>query len=99
MPNHRRSEELPQKLISTIRASSEHDLFGRIHTIIGGGLKGARVALHKKERFKPVDIQYAFNNHVITRTEFIRGMPSIPIHIAHFDPESGKRLGISLDLS
>jgi hypothetical protein len=103
MPQHRRSEKLPQRLIDKITASEEHSFFGQLHLVPGGGLRGARVGLlkpkhEKASRGKPIDVQYTFKDHVITRTEFLRDSIAVPLHIAHFDPETGFRIGNSLDL-
>ena len=86
MPNHRRSERLPQRLIDKVKASDYSEFFGNVHFI------------HGKSLFrKPRDIQYTLKDHILTRSEFLRGVPSIPIHIAHFDPDTGKRFSTILD--
>jgi hypothetical protein len=94
MPHHRRSEILPQRLLDKVRSASEHAALGRVHMIRGGGLRGSRKGLFGK----PIDVQYSLKDSILTRTEFLRDNVAIPMHMAHFDPESGKRLGIVLDL-
>lgn len=103
MPQHRRSEVLPQRLICKVRASEEHPFFGRLLTVPGGGFLGAHVGLLKPKHAKadfgtPIDVQYSLKGSILTRAEFLRGeLASIPIHISHFDPETGKRFSIILD--
>jgi hypothetical protein len=103
MPRHRRSEVLPQRLLDAIKASPEHSFLGRVHFIRGGGLQGARVGLLKPKNIKTasgkaVDVQYTLSEHVITRVEFLREEIAKPLHIAHFNPENGIKLGTALDL-
>lgn len=106
MPRHRRSETLPERLLERIKAGTLSEFFGRLHTIGGGGMAGSRCGFFrpllpdgtKPRRGAPVDIQYVLKDGIVTRTEFLRGEPSIPLHIAHFDPETGKRFSTILDL-
>ncbi len=105
MPRHRRSERLPQRLVDKVKASDYSEFFGRIHAIDGGGLAGPRYGLKrpvlpdggKPGVGAPMDVQYTLKDHFITRTEFVRGEPAIPVHMAHFDAETGKRFSTVLD--
>ena len=105
MPQHRRSERLPQRLIDRVRASDYSEFFGHIHTVPGGGIRGPRYGFlrpilpngGKPKRGSPMDVQYTLRDHILTRTEFLRGEPSIPVHMAHFDPDSGQRFSTVLD--
>ncbi len=105
MPRHRRSEHLPRRLIERIKASEYSEFFGHVYTALGGGLMGARYLLTrpflpngKRARIgAPMDVQYTLKDQILTRTEFVRGAPSLPVHMAHFDPETGKRLSTVLD--
>ena len=91
MPQHRKSEVLPQKLIDKVKSSNYSEFFGNVHTILGGGLTGMR---HKRN---PIDIQYTLKDNILTRTEFLSGIPAIPLHMAHFDANTGKRFSTVLD--
>jgi len=106
MPQHRRSERLPERLLEKIKASERDPFFGHILTVGGGGLTGHRVGLirpnpHTGEKPKvgtPIDVQYTLKDHILTRTEFLRDeLAAIPLHMAHFDPETGKRFSVVLD--
>lgn len=105
MPQHRRSERLPQRILDNVHNGQNHEFFGRIHTVLGGGLRGPRVGflrpkLHNSAKAgigAPIDVQYTLKDHILTRTEFLRGVPSIPIHMAHFDPVTGKRFSTVID--
>jgi hypothetical protein len=73
-------------------------------TVAGGGLRGPRVGLlrplisGKRARIGlPIDIQYTLKDHILTRTEFLRSVPAIPIHMAHFDADTGKRFSTIID--
>lgn len=104
MPQHRRSQKLPQRLLGRVR-SSPSSPFGRIHTIRGGGLRGSRCGFIRpllndggKPRIgAPMDVQYSLDGGILTRTEFVRGEPSIPIHMAHFDATTGRRFSTVID--
>ncbi len=105
MPQHRRRERLPQRLIDRVRASNGSEPFGRAHTIGGAGLRGPRYGLSRPlmpdgERAawgRPMDVRYSLRDGIITRAEFVRSEPSVPVHIAHFDAETGKRFATVLD--
>lgn len=93
MPNHRKKEKLPRELLERIRTSPEHPVFGKIHIVRGGGLRNSVRSLVGRPR----DTYYSSDGHILTRVEFLRGEPAIPLHIANFDASSGKRLGICYD--
>ena len=105
MPRHRRSQCLPKRLLERVKASDYSEFFGHVHTILGGGLRGARCLLARPllpeggraRRGAPLDVQYTLKDGILTRAEFVRGLPAIPVHIAHFDPGTGKRFSTVLD--
>ena len=105
MPRHRRSECLPKRLVEKVKASDYSEFFGNVHTVLGGGLRGARCGAvrpllpdgRRAKRGAPLDIQYTLKDDILTRAEFVRGLPAIPVHIAHFDPDTGKRFSTVLD--
>lgn len=123
MPQHRRSEVLPKRLIDRVKASESSPFFGHVLTVAGGGLRGLRHNVRKKRTCAqdreailassvfglqlsggrkapvshPIDVQYSLMDHILTRVEFLRGEPAIPLHIAHFDPVTGKRFSVILD--
>jgi|GEM_PF-5848570 len=103
MPQHRRSERLPQRLLDKVKASEANEVLGLVYTVFGGGLKGPRVGLqkpkhHMARRGMPLDIQYSLKDDILTRTEFLRDeLASIPVHMAHFDPVTGRRFSTILD--
>jgi len=105
MPQHRRTEKLPQKLIDKVRSSAYSEFFGYVYVVEGGGLRGPRYGVIRpklRDGSKPkigasIDVQYILKEEIITRVEFVRGEPSIPIHMAHFDAATGKRFANILD--
>jgi len=105
MPRHRRSEVLPQRLLDKVKSSPKHAALGHVCTVHGGGLRGSRCGLlrpklHnglKAKLLAPIDIQYALKDNILARTEFLRGEPSIPVHMALFDPDNGQRFSTIID--
>jgi len=104
MPQHRRSEILPQRLLEKVRSSPKHVALGHVCTVRGGGLRGSRYSfirpMHNGAKPKfgaPMDVQYTLKDNILSRTEFLRGEPSIPMHMAHFDPETGQRFSTVID--
>ncbi len=107
MPRHRSSEKLPNRLIDTIRSAlgEESPAHGRVHTVFGGGLTGKRLGISRPAMpggktapaGAPLDVYYTLKDGIITRAEFVRGEPSIPVHIAHFDAGTGMRFSTVLD--
>ncbi len=105
MPQHRRSEILPQRLLDKVRSSPRHVALGHVCAVRGGGLMGGRCGflkpkLHnglKANLGSPIDIQYALRDNILARTEFLRGDPAIPVHLALFDPETGQRFSTVID--
>jgi hypothetical protein len=107
MPRHRRSERLPKRLLNKVRLSPYFESLGWVYDIPGGGLTGPRFGPFtrpvlpngRKPRIgAPLDVQYSLKDNILTRAEFARHGPvSVPLQIANFDPDSGKRLGTVLD--
>jgi hypothetical protein len=104
MSQHRRRAQLPQRLLDKVKSSEYSEFFGHVLFVAGGGLTGLRCGLRRpslhKDKAKhghPVDVQYSLKDGILTRAEFLRGVPSIPVHIAHFDPETGKKFSTVLD--
>ncbi len=105
MPQHRRTKKLPQRLIDKVRSSDYSEFFGYVYIIEGGGLRGPRYGairprLHdgtKPKMGTPMDVQYVLKEEIITRVEFVRDEPLIPVHMAHFDAATGKRFADILD--
>lgn len=103
MPQHRRKERLPQRLLDTIKSSQSSEFFGQVYFVEGG--KMARHGIFrpklpdgsKPKRGTPIDVQYTHKDGIITRTEFARGEAAIPVHMAHFDAETGQKFSTILD--
>lgn len=105
MPQHRRSEVLPQRLIDRVKAGESSPFFGHVLAVAGGGLRGLRSPVfglrlsggRKSPIGHPIDVQYSLMGHILTRVEFLRGEPAIPIHMAHFDPITGQKFSTMID--
>jgi hypothetical protein len=102
MPRHRNSERLPEGLLEKVKASPSSEFFGRVHGV-GSGLRRYLLSRPKLGRnrkaalFAPFDVQYSLKDGILTRTEFLRGEPAIPVHMAHYDSQTGKRFSVVLD--
>jgi len=102
MPKHRNSEKLPKDLMEKIKASPYSEYFGNVYFVKGNGIRRFGMSRPIVNGFTPkpwqaMDIQYTLQNNIISRTEFLRGEPSIPVHIANYDSESGKKFATILD--
>jgi len=99
MPQHRRKEKLPQRLLDRIKASDYSEFFGHGLLLNGAHANFLRPKINGKKvpRGSSIEVQYSLKDHVVTRTEFLQGLPSIPIHMSHFDSETGQRFSTVLD--
>ena len=99
MPQHRRKEKLPQRIIDAVKSSAHSEFFGKTLMVEGARCNFLRPKVRgvKAKRGSPLDVQYSLKDGIISRTEFVRGEPSIPVHLAHFDPDSGVRFATVLD--
>jgi hypothetical protein len=102
MPRHRNSERLPEDLLEKVKASPHSEFFGHVHGASSGLsrylLSRPKLGKNKKAALlAPFDVQYSLKDGILTRTEFLRGKPAIPVHMAHYDPATGKRFSVVFD--
>lgn len=98
MPKNRNANILPKDVAYRLDLSEEDPFFGKSFSVEGGRLiRRPKKLKDLLTRGQKTQIQYSMQDNILSRTEFVQTKPAIPVHMAHYDAETGKRFAVVVD--